>query len=110
MTENEKKDLYDKAYAESLDWHRHEFERYEHYLKIPLEERWEILEHFKSIFAIMKKCGVCRFDGEEPMSNVSDFLVKFKKKGDPDTLDDLLISNHDSCWTSVMFERTPEEI
>lgn len=110
MTKAEKKAIYDKAYAESLDWHKHEYENYEHYLKIPLKERWDILEHFKSIFSIMKKCGVCRFNGEEPMSNVSDFLVKFKKKGDPDSLDDLLISNKDSCWTSVMFEQTEEEI
>lgn len=110
MTEAEKKALYDKKYAESLEWHKTRFSNYEHYLRIPLKERWEILEHFKCIFAIMKKCGVCRFDGEEPMSNVSDFLVKFKKKGDPDSLDDLLISNHDSCWTTVMFERTPGEI
>lgn len=110
MTEAEKKAIYNKEYAKSLEWHKNEFSNYEHYLKIPLKERWEILEHFKSIFAIMKKCGVCRFDGEEPMSNVSDFLVKFKKKGDPDSLDDLLISNRDSCWTSVMFERTSEEI
>lgn len=79
-------------------------------MKISLKERWEILEHFKCIFDIMKRCGVCRFEGEEPMSNVSDFLVKFKKKGDPGSLDDLLISNHDSCWTSVMFEPTSEEI
>ena len=110
MTEADKKKLYDEEYAKSLEWHKHRFENYEHYLKIPLKERWEILEHFKSIFTIMKKCGVCRFDNEEPMSNVSDFLVKFKKKGDPSSLDDLLISNHDSCWTSVMFEKTPEEI
>lgn len=110
MTEAEKKAIYDEAYAKSLDWHKHEFENYEHYLKIPLKERWEILEHFKQIFSIMKKCGVCRFEGEEPMSNVSNFLVTFKKKGDPDSLDDLLISNHESCWTTVKFERTEEEI
>lgn len=110
MTEAEKKEIYDKEYAKSLEWHKSRFNNYEHYLRIPLKERWEILEHFKSIFDIMKKCGVCRFEGEEPMSNVSDFLVKFKKKGDPDSLDDLLISNHDSCWTSVMFEQTEDEI
>lgn len=110
MTEAEKKAVYDKEYAKSLEWHKSRFSDYESWLKIPLKERWEILEHFKSIFDIMKKCGVCRFNGEEPMSNVSDFLVKFKKKGDPDSLDDLLISNHDSCWTSVMFEQTEEEI
>lgn len=110
MTEAEKKAIYDKEYEESLDYYRNKFRRYEDYLKIPLKERWEILEHFKSIFAIMKKCGVCRFEGEEPMSNVSDFLVKFRKEGDPNSLDDLLISNQNSCWTSVMFEQTPEEI
>lgn len=106
----DKKRIFDKEYAKSLEWHKNEFSNYESYLKIPLKERWEILEHFKCIFDIMKKCGVCRFDGEEPMSNVSDFLVKFSKKGDPSSLDDLLISNHDSCWTSVMFEQTPKEI
>ena len=110
MTEAKKKAIYDKEYAESLEWHKNKYSHYEPYLKIPLKERWEILEHFKSIFTIMKKCGICRFDGEEPMSNVSDFLVKFSKKGDPDSLDDLLISNHDSCWASIMFEQTPEEI
>lgn len=110
MTYLDKKRIFDKEYAKSLEWHKNEYSRYEQYLKIPLKERWEILEHFKGIFDIMKKCGVCRFEGEEPMSNVSDFLVKFSKKGDPSSLDDLLISNHDSCWTSVMFERMPEEI
>ena len=110
MTESEKKAIYDEAYAKALEWHKNKFSRYEKYLKIPLKERAEILEHIKSIFNIMEKCGVCRFEGEKPMSNVSDFLVKFKKKGDPSSLDDLLISNHDSCWTTVMFERTPKEI
>ena len=110
MTEADKKKIYDEEYAKSLEWHKNEYSNYEPYLRIPLKERWEILEHFKGIFDIMKRCGVCRFDNEEPMSNVSDFLVKFKKKGDPSSLDDLLISNHDSCWTSVMFEQTPEEI
>lgn len=110
MTEVEKKAIYDKEYSRWLEWHKTYFSRYESYLRIPLKERWEILEHFKCIFEIMKKCGVCRFDGEEPMSNVTDFMLKMKTKGDPSSLDDILISNHDSCWTSVMFEQTPEEI
>ena len=110
MTEAEKKALYDKEYAESLEWHKNKFNNYESYLKIPLKERWEILEHFKSIFTIMKKCGVCRFEGEEPMSNVTDFMLKMKTKGEPNSLGDILISNHDSCWTDVIFERTAEEI
>ena len=110
MTEAEKKAIYDKEYAKSLEWHKNKFSNYEHYIRIPLKERWEILEHFKCIFEIMKKCGVCRFDGEEPMSNVTDFMLKLETKGDPSSLDDILISNHESCWTTVMFERTPEEI
>lgn len=97
MTEAEKKAIYDKEYAKSLEWHKTHFSCYESYLKIPLKERWEILEHFKCIFEIMKKCGVCRFEGEEPMSNVTDFLLKIKTKGDPNSLGDILISNHDSC-------------
>ena len=71
MTEAEKKAVYDKEYAKSLEWHESRFSSYEAWLKIPLKERWEILEHFKSIFDIMKKCGVCRFSGEEPMSQTS---------------------------------------
>ena len=110
MTEAKKKEMYAKEYSRWLEWHRTYFSRYESHLKIPLKERWEILEHFKCIFDIMKKCGVCRFEGEEPMSNVTDFLLKIKTKGDPSSLDDILISNHDSCWTDVMFERTAEEI
>ena len=110
MTEAEKKELYDKEYSRWLEWHKTYFSRYESYLKIPLKERWEILEHFKCIFEIMKKCGVCRFDGEEPMSNVTDFMLKLKTKGDPSSLDDILISNRDSCWTDVIFEKTEEEI
>ena len=110
MTDLDKKRLYDKEYAKSLEWHKTQFSRYESYLKIPLKERWEILEHFKRIFEIMKKCGVCRFEGEEPMSNVTDFLLKIKTKGDPNSLSDILISNHDSCWTDVVFEQTAEEI
>ena len=110
MTEIEKKAIYDKEYSRWLEWHKTHFNRYESYLKIPLKERWEILEHFESIFNIMKKCGVCRFEGEEPMSNVTDFLLKIKTKGDPSSLGDILISNHDSCWTDVIFEQTAEEI
>ena len=110
MTEEQKKEMYAKEYSRWLEWHKTYFSRYESYLKIPLKERWEILEHFKSIFEIMKKCGVCRFEGEEPMSNVTDFLLKIKAKGDPNSLGDILISNRDSCWTDVIFEQTPEEI
>ena len=110
MTEAEKKAIYDKEYAKSLEWLKNKFSNYESYLRIPLKERWEILEYFKSIFAIMKKCGVCRFEGEEPMSNVTDFMLKLKTNGEPNSLGDILISNHDSCWTDVMFERTAEEI
>ena len=110
MTEEKKKEIYDKEYSRWLEWHKTHFSRYESYLKIPLKERWEILEHFKCIFEIMKKCGVCRFEGEEPMSNVTDFLLKIKTKGDPNSLGDILISNHDSCWTDVIFEQTAEEI
>lgn len=110
MTEEQKREIYDREYAKSLEWHKNHFSNYESYLKVPLKERLEILEHFKGIFNIMKKCGVCRFNGEEPMSNVTDFMLKMKTKGDPSSLDDILISNHDSCWTTVMFEQTPEEI
>ena len=110
MTQLEKKRIFDREYAKSLEWHKNEYSNYESYLRIPLKERWEILEHFKCIFEIMKKCGVCRFEGEEPMSNVTDFLLKIKTKGDPNSLGDILISNHDSCWTDVMFEQTTEEI
>jgi len=110
MTEAEKKAVYDKEYSRWLEYHKTYFSRYESYLKIPLKERWEILEHFKCIFDIMKKCGVCRFEGEEPMSNVTDFMLKLKTKGDPSSLGDILISNHESCWTDVIFEQTPEEI
>ena len=110
MTEEQKKEMYAKEYSRWLEWHKTHFSHYESHLRIPLKERWEILEHFKSIFEIMKKCGVCRFEGEEPMSNVTDFLLKIKTKGDPNSLGDILISNHDSCWTDVIFEQTPEEI
>ena len=110
MTEEQKKEMYAKEYSRWLEWHKTYFSRYESYLRIPLKERWEILEHFKSIFEIMKKCGVCRFEGEEPMSNVTDFLLKIKVKGDPNSLGDILISNRDSCWADVVFERTDEEI
>ena len=110
MTEAEKKAIYDKEYSRWLEWHKTYFNRYESYLRIPLKERWEILEHFKSIFNIMKKCGVCRFNGEEPMSNVTDFLLKMKTKGDPSSIGEILISNRESCWTDVIFEQTNEEI
>lgn len=110
MTEAEKKAIYDKEYSRWLEYHKTYFSRYESHLRIPLKERREILEHFKCIFDIMKKCGVCRFEGEKPMSNVTDFLLKIKTKGDPNSLGDILISNHESCWTDVIFEQTAEEI
>ena len=80
MTEEQKKEMYAKEYSRWLEWHKTYFSRYESYLKIPLKERWEILEHFKSIFEIMKRCGVCRFEGEEPMSNVTKLQQKAARR------------------------------
>ena len=112
MTEAEKKEIYDKSYAKWLEFHENEYSRYEPYLRIPLKERWEIHEHVKSIFNIMKKCGVNVYsDVEKPsMSNVYEIMLKFKDEGNPNTLDDLLISSKKSCWSTVLFERTEQEI
>ena len=111
MTKAEKKAIYDEAYAKSLDWHKHEFENYEHYLKIPLEKRWEIMEHVKAIWSIMIGCGVHMYSStDKPMSDVGDIQLKFKTEGDPSSMKDIMISSHSSCWSSVMFEQTEEEI
>ena len=111
MTEEEKKDVYDKGYAHWLEFHKNEFSRYEHYLKIPLEQRWEIMFHVKAIWNIMASCGVHMYsETSKPMSDVADMQLQFKTEGDPSTLKDLLISSHDSCWSTVVFEQTPEEI
>lgn len=111
MTEAEKKAIYDTSYAKWLEFHKTEFDRYEHYLKIPLEQRWEIMFHVKAIWNIMARCGVHMYSStSKPMSDVADMQLQFKTEGDPSTLKDLLISSHDSCWSTVMFEQTEEEI
>jgi hypothetical protein len=37
-------------------------------------------------------------------------MLKFGVDGDPESIDDFMISSKTSCWRTVMFEKTPEEI
>lgn len=111
MTEAEKKEIYDVAYAKWLEFHKTEFERYEDHIKIPLEKRWKIMEHIKAIWDLMASCNVHMYTTtDKPMSDVGDIQLKFKNEGDPSSIDDILIASHSSCWSVVKFERTEEEI
>ena len=111
MTKAEKKAIYDKAYAESLELHKSEYKKYEDCLKIPLEKRWELIEHVKAVWALLAGCGVCMYEKtEKPMSDIGDILLKFKTEGDPSSLHEVLVSSHQSCWSVLKFEQTEEEI
>lgn len=111
MTEEKKKAIYDKAYAESLEWYKNEYKKYEDCLKIPLEKRWKLIEHIKAIWTLMAECGICIYEKtERPMSDIGDIMLKFKDEGDPSSLREVLVSSHQSCWSVIKFEQTPEEI
>ena len=111
MTEAEKKKIYDEAYAKSLEFHKTEYDRYEDYIKIPLQQRWEIMYHVKEIWNIMASCGVHMYTKtSKPMSDVGDIQLQFKTEGDPSSMKDIMISSHESCWSVVKFEQTEEEI
>lgn len=111
MTKAEKKAVYDKAYAESLEWHKSEYKKYEDCLKIPLEKRWELIEHVKAVWALLASCGVHMYTKtEKPMSDIGDIQLKFKDEGDPSSLHEVLVSSHQSCWSVIKFEQTEEEI
>lgn len=111
MTEAEKKAIYDKAYVESLEWYKNEYKKYEDCLKIPLEKRWELIEHVKAVWALLASCGVHMYTKtEKPMSDIGDIQLKFKTEGDPSLLHEVLVSSHRSCWSVLKFEQTEEEI
>ena len=111
MTEAEKKALYDKAYAESLEWYKNEYKKYEDYLKIPLDKRWKLMEHIKAIWNLMAESGVHMYTKtDKPMSDIGDIQLKFKTEGDPSSLREVLVASHQSCWSVIKFEQTAEEI
>lgn len=111
MTEAEKKAVYDKAYAESLEWYKNEYKKYEDCLKVPLDKRWKLIEHIKAIWSLMAECGVCMYEKtEKPMSDIGDIMLKFKDEGDPSSLREVLVSSHQSCWSVIKLEQTEEEI
>lgn len=111
MTKAEKKAVYDKAYTESLEWHKSEYKKYEDCLKIPLEKRWKLIEHVKAMWALLAECGVCMYEKtEKPMADIGDIQLKFKTEGDPSSLHEVLVSSHQSCWSVIKLEQTEEEI
>lgn len=112
MTEAEKKALYDKGYAYWLKYYKNEYKDYCDCSKLPVEAKRKVIEHIKAIFGIMKECGVCMYpeNVKEPMDDVSSIMLKFRVDGDPESVYDFMISSKTSCWRTVMFEKTPEEI
>ena len=112
MTEVEKKAIYDKGYIHWLKFYKNEFKDYCNESKIPVEAKQTIIEHIKAIFGVMKKCGVCMYpeNVKEPMDDIASIMLKFGVEGDPESIDDFMISTKTSCWRTVMFEKTPEEI
>lgn len=110
MTEAEKKTLYDKSYKKWLKYCKNEFKYYCSDSKISLEAKQKFMEHLRGLFDVMKSCGVCMYSEKGPMGDIAEIMLKFKEEGNPDSLRDLLISTKSSCWRSVIFEKTPEEI
>jgi hypothetical protein len=112
MTEAKKKAIYDKGYAHWLNYYKNEFKEYCSYSKLPIEAKQKVIEYIKAIFDVMKKCGVCMYpeNVKEPMDDIASIMLKFGVDGDPESIDDFMISSKTSCWRTVMFEKTPEEI
>ncbi len=112
MTEAEKKALYDNGYAHWLKYYKNEFKDYCECSKLPVEAKLKVIEHIKAIFSIMKECGVCMYpeNVKEPMDDVASIMLKFGTPGNPESIYDFMISSKTSCWRTVMFEKTPEEI
>jgi len=112
MTKAEKKAIYDSGYAKWLKFYRNEFEEYCSCSKLPIEAKQKVVEHIKAIFNVMKECGVCMYPEKvrEPMEDVASVMLQFGTSGDPESIDDFMISTKTSCWRTVMFEKTPEEI
>lgn len=112
MTEVEKKAIYDKGYAHWLKYYKNEFKNYCDESKLPVAAKRKVIEHIKAIFGIMKECGVCMYPEKvkEPMEDVASVMLQFGTPGDPESIDDFMISTKTSCWRTVMFEKTPEEI
>ena len=112
MTEAKKKAIYDKGYAHWLKYYKNEFKDYCECSKLPIEAKRKVIEHIKAIFSVMKECGVCMYpeNVKEPMDDVASIMLKFGVEGDPESVYDFMISSKTSCWRTVMFEKTPEEI
>lgn len=112
MTEAEKKAIYDKGYAHWLKYYKNEFKDYCECSKLPVEAKRKVIEHIKAIFGVMKECGVCMYpeNVKEPMDDVFSIMLKFRVGGDPESVDDFMISTRTSCRRTVMFEKTPDEI
>lgn len=112
MTKAEKKAIYDKGYAHWLKYYKNEFKDYCECSKLPVAAKQKVIEHIKAIFGVMKECGVCMYpeNVKEPMDDVASIMLKFGVDGDPESIDDFMISSKTSCWRTVMFEKTPEEI
>lgn len=112
MTKAEKKAVYDKSYAHWLEYYKNEFKDYCECSKLPVEAKQKVIEHIKAIFGVMKECGVCMYPEKvkEPMEDVASVMLQFGTPGDPESIYDFMISTKTSCWRTVMFEKTPEEI
>lgn len=112
MTKAEKKAVYDKSYAHWLEYYKNEFKDYCECSKLPVEAKRKVIEHIKAIFGVMKECGVCMYpeNVKEPMEDVASVMLQFGTSGDPESIYDFMISTKTSCWRTVMFEKTPEEI
>lgn len=112
MTKAEKKAIYDRGYAEWLKFFRNEFKDYCDCSKLPVEARRKVVGHIKAIFGVMKECGVCMYPEKvkEPMEDVASVMLKFGTPGDPESINDFMISTKTSCWRTVMFEKTPDEV
>ena len=112
MTKAEKKAVYDKGYAHWLKFFKNEFKNYCDESKLPVAAKQKVIEHIKAIFSIMKECGVCMYpeNVKEPMDDVASIMLKFGTPGNPESINDFMISSKTSCWRTVMFEKTPDEV
>ena len=112
MTKAERKAIYDKGYAHWLKYYKNEFKDYCECSKLSIKAKRKVIEHIKAIFDVMRECGVCMYpeNVKEPMEDVASVMLQFGTPGDPESIYDFMISSKTSCWRTVMFEKTPEEI
>lgn len=109
-----KKAVYQEYYREHLDHLSKEYERYEENAKVPYKVRLDIEAHLHAIMEILKKNHIWMSDSYIKKNkcegtDISELLIKFAGPGSC-KVRDILFSNPDSCWCTLLREKTKEEM